>query len=37
VRYPAGWVLFNYFMEELQVLIDAAKQQTPDNSEEKLA
>jgi WS/DGAT/MGAT family acyltransferase len=34
---PDGWVLFNYFMEELQILIDAAKQQTQDNSEEKIA
>jgi diacylglycerol O-acyltransferase len=34
---PDGWVLFNYFMEELQILIDKAKQQTQDNSEEKIA
>jgi WS/DGAT/MGAT family acyltransferase len=34
---PDGWVLFDYFMEELHILIDAAKQQTQDNSEEKIA
>jgi len=33
---PDGWVLYDYFMQELQALIEASQRQAQQTSEEKV-
>ena len=33
---PEGWVLYDYFMQELQALIEAGQRQAQQTSEEKV-